>query len=301
MKTPLIFFAFIASPLFGAVAIPPSDISPLATGTVLGRSAAGSGPSSALTTLPSPVQDNITRLGTVTSGTWNGGVVTGQYGGTGVANTGKTITLGGNFTTSGAFATTLTVTNTTTVTLPTSGTLATTAATVPSIAGTSGMVLVNGGTGSVAGSAVTLSLPTAITGLDSILFSTDAKLSRTQAGGLKITHPAGNNPVLKFEETATLTAQFETFSGDFYVSTTQSGKSIIFRTAALQTALTLNSSQNAVFAGSVTTAAPNGGTAAAWKNGAVRTSTGLLVSTTTGIQLDVAGTLYTLAVLTTNP
>lgn len=47
----------------------------------------------------------------------------GASGGTGVANTGKTITLGGNLTTSGAFNTTLTVTGNTNVTLPTSGTL----------------------------------------------------------------------------------------------------------------------------------------------------------------------------------
>ena len=46
---------------------------------------------------------NVSPLGTVASGTWQGGVVAGQYGGTGVANTGKTITLGGNLTTSGAF------------------------------------------------------------------------------------------------------------------------------------------------------------------------------------------------------
>lgn len=52
-------------------------------------------------------------------------VVTGAQGGTGVNNSGKTITLGGNFTTSGAFATTLTVTAGTNVTLPTTGTLAT--------------------------------------------------------------------------------------------------------------------------------------------------------------------------------
>lgn len=71
-----------------------------------------------------------TSLGTVTSGTWNAGVVAGQYGGTGVANTGKTITLGGNLVTSGAYAITLTATNTTSVTLPTSGTLATTSGTV---------------------------------------------------------------------------------------------------------------------------------------------------------------------------
>ena len=68
-------------------------------------------------------------LGTISSATWNGGIISGEYGGTGVANTGKTVTLGGNFTTSGAFATTLTVTGTTNVTLPTSGTLATTAVT----------------------------------------------------------------------------------------------------------------------------------------------------------------------------
>ena len=49
----------------------------------------------------------------------------GATGGTGVANTGKTITLGGNLTTSGAFATTLTSTAATTVTLPTTGTLGT--------------------------------------------------------------------------------------------------------------------------------------------------------------------------------
>ena len=51
------------------------------------------------------------------------GVLLGANGGTGIANTGKTITLGGNLTTSGAFATTLAVSNTTSITLPTSGTL----------------------------------------------------------------------------------------------------------------------------------------------------------------------------------
>ena len=66
---------------------------------------------------------NITTLGTIATGTWNGGIITGQYGGTGVNNGVRTITLGGNLTTSGAFATTLTVTGATNVTLPTSGTL----------------------------------------------------------------------------------------------------------------------------------------------------------------------------------
>jgi hypothetical protein len=58
--------------------------------------------------------------------------IAGANGGTGVSNSGKTITLGGNistansFTTSGNFAVTQTYTGTTTVTFPTSGTLATT-------------------------------------------------------------------------------------------------------------------------------------------------------------------------------
>jgi trimeric autotransporter adhesin len=49
----------------------------------------------------------------------------GASGGTGVANTGKTITLGGNLVTSGAFNITLTTTALTNVTLPTTGTLST--------------------------------------------------------------------------------------------------------------------------------------------------------------------------------
>ena len=59
------------------------------------------------------------------------GLLPGANGGTGVANTGKTITLGGNIattgdlTTTGAYSTTLNATETTSVTLPTKGTLAT--------------------------------------------------------------------------------------------------------------------------------------------------------------------------------
>lgn len=72
---------------------------------------------------------NITTLGTISTGTWNGGIIPGQYGGTGVNNSGKTITLANNLTTSGNFALTLTQTGITNVTLPTAGTLATLAGT----------------------------------------------------------------------------------------------------------------------------------------------------------------------------
>lgn len=81
------------------------------------------------------------------------GVLVGANGGTGVANTGKTITLGGNLTTSGAFATTLTVTGATNVTLPTSGTLVTTTTAVTSVSGTANQITATGA------NAVTLSIP----------------------------------------------------------------------------------------------------------------------------------------------
>ncbi len=55
------------------------------------------------------------------------GVLAGARGGTGVSNTGKTLTLAGNLATVGAFALTFTLAGATDVTLPTSGTLATVA------------------------------------------------------------------------------------------------------------------------------------------------------------------------------
>lgn len=74
-------------------------------------------------------QTSITTLGTIATGTWQGTIVSPTYGGTGVNNGTKTITLGGNFTHSGAHTLTLTTTANTNVTLPTTGTLATLAGT----------------------------------------------------------------------------------------------------------------------------------------------------------------------------
>jgi hypothetical protein len=71
------------------------------------------------------VNSSLTSVGTIGTGMWQATAIAGQYGGTGVANTGKTITLGGNLTTSGAYATTLTTIGATTLTLPTTGILAT--------------------------------------------------------------------------------------------------------------------------------------------------------------------------------
>jgi hypothetical protein len=95
-------------------------------------------------------QSSITTLGTVGTGTWQGSVVGGTYGGTGVNNGASTVTLGGSLTTSGAFASTFTMTGVTGVTFPTSGTLATTSqltsGTVTNVSGTTNQVSVATGT-----------------------------------------------------------------------------------------------------------------------------------------------------------
>lgn len=74
------------------------------------------------------VTGNLT-VSTVTSGAWNGSIISGTYGGTGVNNGTKTITVANNFTTSGNFPLTLTQTGATNITLPTTGTLSTIAGT----------------------------------------------------------------------------------------------------------------------------------------------------------------------------
>jgi hypothetical protein len=70
------------------------------------------------------VNSSLTSVGTISSGVWQGTVISPTYGGTGVNNGSRTLTLGGNLQFSGAFNTTVTVTGATSVTLPTSGTLA---------------------------------------------------------------------------------------------------------------------------------------------------------------------------------
>ena len=82
------------------------------------------------TTLPSGVQSNITDLGTIASGVWNGSVIDGTYGGTGVNNGASTFTIGGSTSFVGSFTFAGTLTGNTAVTFPTSGTLSTTTANV---------------------------------------------------------------------------------------------------------------------------------------------------------------------------
>jgi len=89
---------------------------------------------------------SLSSIGTITTGTWNGGLILGQYGGTGVNNGTNTLTLAGNLATSGAFASTFTMTGATAVTFPTSGTLATTTGVVTSVSGTTNRITSTGGT-----------------------------------------------------------------------------------------------------------------------------------------------------------
>ena len=70
------------------------------------------------------VNSSLQQLGTINTGVWQGTTIDPTYGGTGVNNGSKTITLGGNFTHTGAHTLGLTTTGNTSVTLPTSGTLA---------------------------------------------------------------------------------------------------------------------------------------------------------------------------------
>lgn len=91
---------------------------------------------------------SVTTLGTISTGTWQATVISPTYGGTGVNNGTKTITLGGNLTYSGAFTTTFTVTGNTSVTLPTSGTLATTGELVQNISQSANTVFAGPSSGS---------------------------------------------------------------------------------------------------------------------------------------------------------
>ena len=135
-------------------------------------------------------QNTIATLGTVTTGTWNASVIAGEYGGTGVANTSKTITLGGNLVTSGAHATTLTTTGTTGVTLPTTGTLATLAETETFTNKTLTGAILNGTLGATTASSVAATTLTA-NGAVTFTSATDASNLTTAAvvlsGGLAVT------------------------------------------------------------------------------------------------------------------
>jgi hypothetical protein len=63
----------------------------------------GAGVPSISSTIPSATQDNITRLGTIATGVWNGTAVTVGYGGTGIATTTAYSVICAGTTSTGAF------------------------------------------------------------------------------------------------------------------------------------------------------------------------------------------------------
>jgi hypothetical protein len=133
-------------------------------------------------------ESSLTSVGTIATGVWQGTIIGPTYGGTGVNNGTKTITLGGNLTTSGAFNTTLTATAATSVTLPITGTLATLGETetLTNKSLTSPTIT---GTGSIAAGVITLdnetvlidsnTLTTTTTTADQVLASISAIKYRT--------------------------------------------------------------------------------------------------------------------------
>jgi hypothetical protein len=84
---------------------------------------------------------------------------------------------------------------------------------------------------------------------------------------------------------------------DFVVRTT-SGKAFRVTTDGGSTSSLSITSANATFGGNITTAAPAGGTAAAWKLGTVATVSPTSPNRT--IEVDIGGTIYYIAAKTTN-
>jgi hypothetical protein len=86
-----------------------------------------------------------------------------------------------------------------------------------------------------------------------MVFGTDTFLYRSAAGCLTVDQNAAFSK-LRLAESGVLKVQLESANGDCFLSTETAGKTITFRTGVEITALTLDASQNATFAGSVTAA-----------------------------------------------
>ena len=86
--------------------------------------AAAAGTLTGTTLASNVVTSSLTAVGTIATGVWNGSIITGTYGGTGVNNGSSTITIGGSVTFSGAYTFSGTLSANTAITFPTTGALA---------------------------------------------------------------------------------------------------------------------------------------------------------------------------------
>jgi hypothetical protein len=137
------------------------------------------------------VNSSLQTLGTINTGVWQGTVISPTYGGTGVNNGTKTITLGGNFTHSGAHTLGITTTGNTSVTFPTTGTLARTESPLSQFASTTSSQLagvISDETGS--GALVFGTSPTFTTGINAA--STTMALFNTTATTVNFAGAATN-------------------------------------------------------------------------------------------------------------
>ena len=164
-----------------------------------------------MSSLPSSVQDSISRLGTIASGVWQGTIVSPSYGGTGINNGSKTVTLGGNLSTVGAFTLALNLTGNTSITLPTSGTLVTSVG----VTGSTGLTVT--GSPITTSGTINLTLGTELQGLSGL--SQTGIVARTGTGtytgrtltagnGLNILNENGfsGNPTFSLSNTYTTSA-----------------------------------------------------------------------------------------------
>jgi hypothetical protein len=170
------------------------------------------------------------------------GILVGANGGTGVANTGKTITLGGSLTLSGAHDLTLTQTGATNVTLPTTGTLATLAGsetlTNKTING-SNNTLSNIGNASLTNSSITINGSSVSLG-GSVTVTATASNALTIGTGLSGTSYNGSTPVtIAISNTGVSAASYGTASAVPTIAVNAQGQI----TSATDTAIAIAASQ----------------------------------------------------------